>query len=363
MSEMKNRNYGIDLLRMFSMLLVAILHVLGNGGILEKVTVFSVHYEIAWFLEIAAYCAVNCYALISGYVGVHAKFKYSNIVVLWLQVAFYTILITVFFGIFVPGSVSVKQVIMAVFPVMFYQYWYFTAYFCMFFFIPFFNYILNSMDRKRMKRLIITAILLFSILPTLFHRDVFGTGAGYSALWLSVLYLLGGYIGKYGFLEKLSKIKLLGIYGACIVVTWLSKYCLELLTSRIWGDVFWGDWLVQYTSPTILLSGIVLVLLFSRLNINIGKKAIALCSSLAFSVYLIHVHPLIWEYIIKGRFQYLASASPVLLIVGVLLGAISIYVVCSVVDLLRYVIFKKCQIKEKCAKLEQKILRDKGSFM
>ena len=59
----QQRNYGIDLLRMFSMLLVVILHTEGHGGVLEAAQGHSVYW--AYLPEAFAYCAVNCYALIS----------------------------------------------------------------------------------------------------------------------------------------------------------------------------------------------------------------------------------------------------------------------------------------------------------
>lgn len=36
----KDRNYGIDLLRIFSMIMISVLHVLGHGGILDNLTGF-----------------------------------------------------------------------------------------------------------------------------------------------------------------------------------------------------------------------------------------------------------------------------------------------------------------------------------
>ena len=63
------RNYGIDALRIVSMFMIVILHTLGHGGILSSVSIFS-----------GKYCAVNCYALISGYVGINSKYRYSKII-------------------------------------------------------------------------------------------------------------------------------------------------------------------------------------------------------------------------------------------------------------------------------------------
>lgn len=95
---MKTRNYGIDFLRMISMIMIVMLHTLGHGGILRSVSFLSLHYQIAWLLEVIAFGAVNTYAMISGFVSVDSHFKISNILILWLQVLFYGILInTVFF--------------------------------------------------------------------------------------------------------------------------------------------------------------------------------------------------------------------------------------------------------------------------
>ena len=91
------RNYGLDSLRLLSMFMVTLLHVLGQGGVLKSTTPLSINYEVAWLLEIAAFCAVNCYVLISGYVSIDSTPKALNIVLLWLQVLFYSLVVTLLF--------------------------------------------------------------------------------------------------------------------------------------------------------------------------------------------------------------------------------------------------------------------------
>ncbi|MBR4172933.1 MAG: hypothetical protein IKR46_01015 [Clostridia bacterium] len=61
------RNQGIDLLRIVSMYMVCVLHTLGQGGVLETLSVGSTKYYAFWLLEISQYYAVNSFALISGY--------------------------------------------------------------------------------------------------------------------------------------------------------------------------------------------------------------------------------------------------------------------------------------------------------
>ena len=124
-----SRNHGIDLLRCLSMFFVVLLHVpkWGEGGNLDNSFLGTPNYAVSWYLELSAYCAVNCFALITGYVGVNVPYRISRFINLWFQVFFYTAEITFLFKWLVPGSVSFKGMIQAFFPVLRLAYWYFTA--------------------------------------------------------------------------------------------------------------------------------------------------------------------------------------------------------------------------------------------
>ena len=211
-----NRNYGIDFLRILSMLFVLLLHILKHGGILANLEKFSLAYNIAWFVEICAFCAVNCYALISGFFGYSSKQKYSNIINLYFQTAFYAVLATGIFYVMNPDEIGKRAFIKAVFPFGFNVYWYFTAYFCMFFFIPFMNKILEVCDFKQLTGLVSASIIFFSIIPLIFKSDVYFTNNGYTVLWVSVLYIIGGYIRKYELHKKISNIKCILLYFGAV---------------------------------------------------------------------------------------------------------------------------------------------------
>ena len=89
MNEKKHEiNYGIEWLRILSMYMVAVLHTLGQGGILGSFKQGDLSFSIAWFLETAAFGAVDCFALISGYVGYHSHFRYKKGLRLWFQTFF-----------------------------------------------------------------------------------------------------------------------------------------------------------------------------------------------------------------------------------------------------------------------------------
>ena len=96
--QKNERNFGIDLLRILAMYMVVVLHVLGHGGILEACERFSLNYYIAWVLETSAYCAVDIFAMITGYGIVNTKFNGFKMIPLWLNVFFYSAIITILFN-------------------------------------------------------------------------------------------------------------------------------------------------------------------------------------------------------------------------------------------------------------------------
>lgn len=353
------RNMGIDLLRIVSMFLVVFLHVLGRGGVLENAPILSTNYEIAWFIEIAAYCAVNCYALISGYVGIHGHYRYSNLALLWLRVAFYTILITIVFAVGTTGKVGKAEILGAFFPVSTEQYWYFTAYVGMFLFIPLLNIFIQRVSQKQLKVVVYACIILFSILPTIFRRDIFVLKDGYSAFWMIILYLLGGYIGKYGIWRRKKTIQLGMIYLGCIVITWLCKFGIEAGRMYLYGETEQTQFLINYTSPTILLAGIVLLLIFSRIKVGVfAGKLIAVFAPLSFSVYLIHFNPLVKYYVLQNRFSWITDLVPSLMVGVLILIVVVIYISCSLFDMIREYIFNKIQLKSKVITIEKRLIGD-----
>lgn len=338
------------------MIMIPILHILGHGGILENSVKLSVRYELSWFLELACYCAVNSYALISGFVQYGRKQKYSNIIYLYFQVLFYTILTTVIFAFWKPEMIGLKSIVKAVFPFAYNTYWYFTAYFCLFFFIPSLNLMLDKFEKEQVQKLLLALFFIFSLLQTFFNADFGFTCWGYSFLWLAILYLTGAYIKKYGLFLFDSNIKNLAGYFLCVLITWISKICIELLTKKIFHEPKGGGYLISYVSPTFVFSSIFLLVFFS--NIKCGNaliKFIRFFSPVTFGVYLFHEEPLIRDTFISNAFINYLSFNPIVLIFSVILTGIAIWFIGSLADKTRCFIFRLLRIKELSIFIDNKI--------
>lgn len=353
---MKQRNYGIDLLRIVSMFMVVILHVLGQGGVLTNIQHLTLKGEIFWGIEIACYCAVNCYALISGYVGINSKHKYTSLISLCLQLVFYAVLITgaeIIIAQFNGNEVSLKTIIFHLLPSL-RNYWYFSAYFCLFFFMPILNYAVHKLERRVLKKVAIFILIVFCGF-NLVMEAVSGIDGGYSFLWLAILYVLGAYFAKYDVLKKISALKSLMGYFVCIIVTIVAKLIFYFITRSIFGMPKYFDILINYNSPTIVLASVFLVSLFSNLKMNKGTtKAIASIAPLSFGVYLIHCHPYLFG-LMDGAFVWIAKKTIWLGCMYVFVIALCIFIACLIVDWIRSLIFRLCRIKRFAGWIEKVI--------
>ncbi len=347
--ERKTRHAGIDFLRIVSMFLVAVLHVLGAGGVLNTVT-FGTSYAVAWFMETAAYCAVNCYALISGYVGYNERqggHKWSRYVALWLQVVFYGVLLNGVAALFVPGVVfSREELLKVLLPVSSGRYWYFTAYTGVFVMMPFLNRIVQLFSKKDLSVLLGCCAALFSVYSTalfLFH-DPFRLSEGYSFLWLAVLYLGGAYIKKYEMGKNLRTLPL-ALWGiGMLLFAWLWKIGFGWWESTH-GGFAWSSIMVTYLSPAILGFSVVLLLLFIRIRISpFWARCIGIVAPATFGVYLWHLHSWVFANLVYGKFGWIGTLPPWHIPFSVLGFAALIFIIGCAIDWVRMLLFRLCRV-------------------
>lgn len=346
-NEVKPRNYGIDFFRLVSMFMVVILHVIGHGGVGASLQTGTIEGEILWGLRIACYSAVNCFALISGYVGRTSRHRYTSLIELCLQAIFYCVLFTVIYFIYrvlSSGEISIKFLATGLLPQLFRGYWYFSAYFCLFFFMPLLNTILEKMSKKELTLFLGFIFIAFSCAATV--RDtVASLNSGYSFLWLMVLYLIGGYISKHKIGERLTSVKCFLLAFAFIALTICTRIILLRFSIR--------NILVSYTSPTVLLTAVFFLMGFSRLKVSrVAEKIIKIAAPAAFGVYLIHEHPIVKLFFIEDAFSCFGNFPIYLTILLVLGTALAIFTLCIVIELARRSLFKVLKIKNWAVVLE-----------
>lgn len=352
-----NRNYGIDLLRLMAMFMIVILHVMEHGGIISEETELTGHqYVFSWLLEIMAYCAVNCFAIVSGYVSYTDKereYHYKRYITMWIQVITYSFGIT--FIAFLAGteSIGIKEIIRSLFPVTMNQYWYFSAYTAVFFVVPMLNAFVRSCTEKELNKYILLMFLVFSCYGRMngHFSDSFQLNGGYSVIWLILLYICGAWLKKCKIAQYVKREHAIVLLIACILLTWFVKIFMP----------YGNNLFISYVSPTVVLMAVCYVILFSEISItkDIYKRLIRNFAPAAFGVYLIHDHKFVRDMLISGRFAWIAKSPVWLLPLQVLGCAGGIFILCLFIEKVRIQLFGLLKIDQRVTSFANYVLSRK----
>ena len=364
------RNYGIDFLRIISMLFVICHHILMQGGLINATEPCSPKYYFFSFLNILAYCAVNCYALITGYVMCNKKFKLSNLLNLWVTVIFWSVVVSCVFFVIKPETRSVGEMVSMFLPVLRGRYWFFTAYVVMYFMTPVLNHVINTLNRNTYLLFFGACFIVFGLIPVFsLGYDVLRISNGLHFSLLILMYLIGGYIKKYetesARLNYKKRNYLIG-YFVIAGIHLIYKIVIEQLTQFAFGQASCGDLLLTYVSPFIIGEALCLFLYFKQVNIKAEKvsgKLIKWITPCVFSVYIIHVHPLIFWDVMPNLFVSWAKYNPFIVTAMLALLAMLVFIICILLDKGRALLFKVLRVSKltdffasRCMKLAYKII-------
>ncbi len=348
---MKKRDYGIDLLRIFSMGLIILHHLLTHGGLLTVFPRFSTSGLAVHLINAFCRSSVNAYALISGYVMVNSAFRSSRLIALWLEAVFYGVLAVLCLPLMSPEAATLGDWLSALLPVMNDSYWYFTCYVAISLLSPFLNLLLHTMNGRQTRMMMTAILVLFSVLPMLALNDVFHLENGYHFFWLMILYLLGGYLRLYGFGCLGQKWIALLTLVICTLLGWAGRLGLIVMGAGVGSEM-----VLNYNSPTVLLCGVALLSLFREIRLPAWmQKTIGILSPLTFGVYLIHDNELVRKYLIQSSMTPLSEGSPARLLIGLAACWAGIYAICLLVEWLRTKLFQFLRIPVLCARAEQRI--------
>ena len=358
----KKRQANFELLRILAMFMVVIMHFLARSSVMQESRRDSL-YVFGTVTESLCICAVNVYVLISGYFLSAADVSWKRVIRLIAQTLFYTLLIPVVLvlaGQMELGSaVGIYQIWPAVFPVQSGQYWFVSAYVVMSIFSPCLNAALEKLDQKKTKQMLAALLLFFCVGKTLSILQFSTDKYGYDFGWFMVLYLIGGYIRRYGVGFFTNKKRSAAVYLVSAGVIACAELVLNLLAEKIEGLRYYSSVPYHYNFLFCLTGALGLFFLFYHMNIKEGRMAeiIRLVSPAVLGVYLIHEHWQVkdlWFGWVNGLFSKIGLGVPmsngVLTQMAVvpyafvmLLEVLTVFVICIVIDKLRNLLFVKIE--------------------
>ena len=302
-----------------------------------------------------AYWGVNGFGIISGIVG-YKKHKFSNLIFIWIETLFYSIDTSFYNYLKNKTKEGKKQLFISFLPIYIRRHWYVSAYFCMYLFLPIINHGINSMSRDLLRNVVIILVSFYSIYDLIVtiiinKNDYHYLNDGYTPLWLIILYIIGGYLGKY-LLSQYKKTKVINHIFWILIYLCSSFFSYEIFFTTL-KKIF-----ISYISPTILIQALSLILVFSKLSIKnfLLKKIISFFTPLTFNITLIHSRFLFRQYYYGINFsEYFKKLNPKFLFFKTYGLGILIYLICAFIDYFRFLLFKILGVKNFCILIENKM--------
>ncbi len=284
--KVKKRESNLELLRILAMLLIVLGHYV-YWGIGDLKTDSFINDLIFNFLVLGGKIGVNIFVFISSWFLVDSKFNLKKIIDLFLKVKIYAFIFLII-AILLKESLSLKKIIISLFPIIFKNYWFITCYMMLYIIFPYLNIMLYRITKNELKSLLMVLLLIFCFLQTFI-----GTRLFYSEfIWFIILYFITFYLKKYCILrnkEFFKKISII-IYMFIFIGSYIFKYFN--LRFSLAGE---------YTITGLLVS-VTIFCYFLQLNLGY-KKYINFVSLGTLSVYLIHENifgrDIIWNKILK----------------------------------------------------------------
>lgn len=358
-----NRNCNLDLLRILCMFMVVILHTLNWGGLVEG-SLIPGHYN--WYsgniLFTLSLQAVNCFVLISGYFLCTSKFKLKKLINIWTQAIFYSAVVAILVMTVFSSSFSIKEFMKSCVIFTMDRYWFVTDYLLLYITFPFLNIAIKGMNKKTHLLCCGVLISIFCVLSNIVYiTDFSEVNGGYSYIWFCILYLVAAYIRLYVPTRiKYQKFMFPAFifFSLCICG---ERFVAYFITPYIFGTVRLTSLFYGYNSIVSFLAAITLFQSFRGLTIESKKttRLISFVAPLTFAVYLIHeqelFRPVLWDILNPD-----ATATKYYMVGYVLLCAISIFIICCIIEFIRQFLFKKLKINNfintTCDKVQNKFI-------
>lgn len=199
----QGRVASIDILKCLSMLFIVIIHFYGHGFV-KKDLFFDGNTVAGWFnfvvsevLFVLANSAVDIFIIITGYFLIsQERMQWRKIARIWLQVLFYSVLITACFVLF-TDSISNKELLKSFIPIKSNTYWFATKYVGLLAIAPFIARLCKNLTRKEYLILLGVMIFLTTEIYKFPYGYTFDEMYGTNLQFFVTLFLTGGYLRLY----------------------------------------------------------------------------------------------------------------------------------------------------------------------
>lgn len=317
------RDSNFELLRIICMVMVIMGH-LGikfSSGIINSLAYIETH-----LLRSFTIVAVNVFVLISGYFSI--SYKMPRLLKLIEQTWFYSVGLFILALLLGWHSLEPRKDIFYFVPIFGKLFWFITIYVILYILSPILNNLALSLTKKKFKAILLVGFFIIYVWHTfgyILNAQMPFEDAGYGVPNFIYLYLLGRYFRMHFDITS-SKHN----YFLFYVLISLALFSFQYAYSWVLGFSFTS--LFSYNILFVFWGAVMLFLSFAKLKLAYNKF-INEWAKYCLAVYIIHMHPLIWDKICS--FIHLYEVNPIWFIPYAILISVVLYFILATVERIR----------------------------
>jgi len=329
------RDSGIELFRIISMLLIVAHHYVVNSGILQALEANGYPFALntVFLLVFGAWgkTGINCFVLITGWFMCKSKITLRKFLKLLLEVELYYIIIGCIFFFTGYESFTFKAFVKMILPITSVSTDFTGCYLLFFLTIPFLNILVSNMNQRQHLLLLALVGFIYVFLGTAPKITV---TMNY-VTWFIVLFFIGSYLRLYPVKFSDSK-KFWGLLTLGFILVDIASVIIIYKVR----PQSWAYFLSDSNKILALLTAICAFMFFK--NIHFTCKFVNVVASATFGVLLIHANSdamrsWLWGDLLKNV-EYMNTQWVYLRATGFVLA---VYIVCTLIDILRIYLLEK----------------------
>lgn len=362
MNTEKDRNSSFELMRIASMFMIVIWHIILHTNMFNTAT--GTKGYIVEFIYLIIIIHVNSFVLVTGYFQYNKTIKSKKILGLIGSVWFYNIIFTTIAVILNIQKITKVEFLENTSILNINSYWFINYYIALYFLTPYINKMIAALDQGKHRKIIIILFIAFSIIPMITKQRTLAND-GRTIISFIFLYLIGAYFGKYRIADSYHFRRNSNIKNRFIFLTLTLffgilnfvgyRFGLELIdsTNSILKDIGYTIQIgsTNFSNPLVILESVFYFLFFETLDIK--NKFISKLGGLTFGIYLIHENYYVCNNIYKYEKFNLYSTDN-LVLVRIFMVATILFIISLLIEFFRKLICSKILNTKFMKKIEKK---------
>lgn len=329
----KPRSSNLELYRIVCMFLILSGHSVFNSGLLPEVWCsLSPKALFVYSYGIWGKTGINCFLMITGYFMCNSNITVRKYLKLWLEIIFYNIFIGGIFFLTDYQGYIFSDFINNMWPIHSITDGFVSCFLLFYLLIPFLNRLINAIDSKLHRNLIILLLFIYTVLSIIPNFQI---SFNYIS-WFSVIYLISAYIRRYP--SKIYKNNNVKVWGGLAILSVLVSYlsvifCIVL--SRRGIEIRPFHFLIDSNAIFAVVTAFCSFMFFKNLRLP-HIPIINTIGSTTFGILCIHanndtIRYFIWNDIIDCRVMYNNPNFCLYIIIACVL----LFFLCSILDWIR----------------------------